>query len=315
MVPTFWATLHAARGLKSRLSPAALAWVAALLGAGCDGSTQLGQMLDAGGGTGGGGAPGDGGAATDAPSSDAGPGCGAGYPIGSSRPAGDGCNSCLCLAGPAWVCSTISCPPDDASTPADAPADGGGRAGSGGGSGGAGGGSAGTGGRGGAGGGQASCRAAEMLDRTCTSATDCVAVGHIVDCCGTGRMMGLRATEQSRFRELEAQCVASYPGCECPPQPTLTDDGSAVRTSTTVGVACRAGVCTTFHSACGQPCSDGRVCITCANGPSTYAVCTTSCERGAACADPALPLCQSASSGDRTGMYCTAAGVACGTPR
>jgi hypothetical protein len=338
---------------RARLVPAAVACAAAAVAvaAGCGGKTHVvGQLPDAaaehsaasggssGGGSGGaiggrgGGASGGssgGGGQMDAGPSDAGPGCGPGSPIGSTRPAGDGCNTCVCSEGNFWACTTAMCDPD-ASMPADASSASGGRAGTGGrsgsgggsgsGSGGNGGGGRGgsggvtTGGSGGGGGGRpAACLAAEMLSRSCTTDADCVAVSHTVDCCGSSRTTGLRATELARFREIETQCAASYPGCECRSRAPMTDDGSMVRPGANVAIACLGTVCTTFHPACGRPCTDGRICVTCASGPTTWAECTTSCDR-AACTDIRLPLCQAASNGDTNGMYCTAAGIACGTP-
>lgn len=265
-------------------------------------------------GSGGGSASGGGGGQVDAGPSDADPICEPGAPVGTKRPAGDGCNTCICSVGTFWACTTAFCN-FDASVSVDVPPATGGRsatggAGGGGGSGGRGGGG---GSGGGAAGGRSSCVAAEMLDRSCTSDGECVAVQHVTDCCGSKRVMGLRATGQGRFQELESQCSASYPACQCPPLPTMTDDGSGVKTGSNVAIGCVANVCTTFHPGCARPCTGGRVCATCASGPSTYAACTTSCD-GAACNDAALPLCQAAFSGDRKGKYCTATGIACGTP-
>jgi hypothetical protein len=322
------------------LSVAAFAAAAASAGTGCSGNTRgAGQASDAttehapasggssgsgsggtiGGGSGGQGLGGSGsGGRTDGGAVDGSPGCESGSPVGTIRPAGDGCNSCICSVGNFWACTTAFCPPDaapflDASSDAssDSSSGSGGRIGTGGGgTGGIGGGTA----AGGAGGGGAACSAAEMLSRSCTIDTECVAVNHVTDCCGSSRVMGLRAAELDRFRGFESQCGASYPACRCAPRPTLTDDGSAIRTGTNVGIACLGGVCTTFHGACGRPCTGGRVCATCASGPTTYAACTTACGASGACTDVTLPLCQAAFHGDRSGMYCTATGIACGTP-
>jgi hypothetical protein len=334
---------------RARFVPAAVACAAAAIAvtAGCGGKTHVvGQLPDAaaehsaasggspGGGSGGasggrgGGATGSGGSGsggtgsggngsggveqTDAGPADADPGCGPGYPVGSRRPAGDDCNTCTCTGAPfpVWVCTTGFCGSGGAGGSGRGGAGGGGRGGNG--SGGRGGVT--TGGSGGVGGaGPAACLAAEMLSRSCTTDADCVAVHHWVDCCGSSRVMGLRATELARFRELETQCAASYPGCECRPRAPMTDDGSMVRPAANVAIGCLGTVCTTFHPACGRPCTDGRICVSCASGPTTWAECTTSCDR-AACTDIRLPLCRAASNGDTNGMYCTAAGIACGTP-
>lgn len=73
------------------------------------------------GGAGGGAVPRDGGTADAAldsaaprDASDGGSGCGPGYPVGSTKPLGDGCNTCTCLAGGVFACTTAACPPSDA---------------------------------------------------------------------------------------------------------------------------------------------------------------------------------------------------------
>jgi hypothetical protein len=173
------------------------------------------------------------------------------------------------------------------------------------------------GGGGGAGGGNASaCQAVVALDRSCAGDSDCFAARHASDCCGNSVVIGLRTSEQARYQALEPACAASYPACGCPAGLPTTDDGSTLRFDATAGVACRAGMCTTFVPECGQPCTGGRVCFSCANLNGTFAACTTPCTDTAAssdCPDPALPLCQQGSSGNAFGTFCTAAGVACDT--
>jgi hypothetical protein len=112
------------------------------------------------------------------------------------------------------------------------------------------------------------------LDRSCATSADCVAVSHTVDCCGQERIFGLRATEQTRFATLEAQCDPTYPACGCAAQQPLVDDGSRVEFQATAGVTCVQGKCTTFVPACGQPCTAGTTCQTCANDGGTSAACT-----------------------------------------
>jgi hypothetical protein len=44
--------------------------------------------------------------------------CAPGYPVGSTKPAGDGCNTCTCLATGYFICTTAACPAPDASVDA-----------------------------------------------------------------------------------------------------------------------------------------------------------------------------------------------------
>jgi hypothetical protein len=215
------------------------------------------------------------------------------------------CPGCTAGSGACSVggCPGIACPPVDAGCSGSncPPADGGAA--------GAGGGAAGSGGAGGA----TACQAIAKLDRSCTAASDCVAVGHVANCCGTIRVMGLRASEQAKFQQLEPQCDASYPGCGCATGLATTDDGSVVGAGGNAGVTCAQGTCTTFVPACGQPCAGGTTCFSCSNHNAVFAACTATCAASTDCRDPALPLCQLGTSGNVSGMYCTAAGVGCDT--
>jgi hypothetical protein len=44
--------------------------------------------------------------------------CAPGYPVGSTKPVGDGCNTCTCMAGGYFACTTAACPASDASADA-----------------------------------------------------------------------------------------------------------------------------------------------------------------------------------------------------
>jgi len=167
----------------------------------------------------------------------------------------------------------------------------------------------GTGGTGGA----AACQMALAVDRSCTSASDCVAVSHTSNCCGQAQMIGIRTSAQSAFQTLEAQCDATYPACGCAAGQPTTDDGSRIKFDGAAGVACEQGKCTTFVPDCGGPCAAGTTCFSCANHAVMFAACTTACTASGDCHDPALPLCQMCSTGNTYGMYCTAANVACDT--
>jgi hypothetical protein len=166
---------------------------------------------------------------------------------------------------------------------------------------------------GGGAGGSGACQAVLALDRSCTSSNDCIAVSHTTNCCGQEQVFGLRASEQARFTMLEAQCDPTYPACGCAAQQPFADDGSPLRFQQTAGVTCVQGQCTTFVPECGAPCATGTTCFSCTNHGSTFAACTTPCAGSGECHDPALPLCQSGSTGNTYGMFCTASNVACDT--
>lgn len=91
------------------------------------------------------------------------------------------------------------------------------------------------------------------FDRTCVQAADCVLVLHQADCCGTTLALGIGAGQQAAFDAAEAQCRAQYPLCDCAPAPTVADDGLTATDPASLGVACRAGRCTSIVTdACEQ---------------------------------------------------------------
>jgi hypothetical protein len=156
------------------------------------------------------------------------------------------------------------------------------------------------------------CQQIDRLDRSCSTEADCVAVKHVANCCGTARIIGLRASQQASFAALESQCDASYPACGCATGATTSDDGSVIKADAQAGVTCVQGKCTTFDRDCGQPCTGGTTCFSCVTHVTIYAACTTVCTGNADCKDPSLPMCQGAISGNRPDKLCTAA-VTCDT--
>jgi hypothetical protein len=171
-----------------------------------------------------------------------------------------------------------------------------GTAGSGGTSGKAGAGGGGGAGTTGAGGhaGATACAQATMVDRSCTTDADCVAVTHTTNCCGSAIWMGIRSSEKSRFSTLETACDMSYPGCGCAAGPPVTDDGSVVPFGmTAAGVSCQAGTCKTFSKACGHPCEANRACTTCMSPDAgSKSFCTLKCMSDTSCTEPGLSRCQ-----------------------
>ena len=163
------------------------------------------------------------------------------------------------------------------------------------------------------------CKAIDGLSRSCTTASDCTVVIHRSNCCGTARYMGINASEAQQFGALEPTCAASYPRCGCATQAPILDDGSSdSRMNKTAAppaaVTCLAGTCTTYVAECKAPCAAGTKCFSCQIAGGVFAACTTECldtNGSSDCKAAALPLCQSGTTGNIGGTYCTAAGVAC----
>lgn len=174
------------------------------------------------------------------------------------------------------------------------------------------GGSAGKGGGGGAGG-TSPCQAVLALDRSCTTAADCFAGSHQTNCCGQREFIGIRTSAQAQYQDLEPKCEATYPACDCAETQPTADDGSKIQFTATPGVTCLQGICTTFDADCGKPCAAGTTCFSCSNHIQLFAACTSTCATSTDCHDSTLPMCQFGSSGNTSGMFCTASGVACDT--
>lgn len=151
------------------------------------------------------------------------------------------------------------------------------------------------------------------FSKACSAKSDCVVVTHTIDCCGTGKAIGLNAADQAAFVAEEKKCAATYPGCGCPTGPTHTEDGSqAPWGASAIDVDCVAGVCLTYVAACGKPCPGELVCKTCTVQTTTYGACSHDCTADTDCADLTdLPACEDDGFG---GKFCTAGSVGCGTP-
>ena len=80
----------------------------------------------------------------------------------------------------------------------------------------------------------------------CGADGDCAVAVHQTDCCGNQRGLGIVASQRAAFEAAEAVCRPMYPRCGCPTRGILCDDERWAFTADAVGVACRAGRCTTF---------------------------------------------------------------------
>lgn len=80
----------------------------------------------------------------------------------------------------------------------------------------------------------------------CGADGDCAVAVHQTDCCGNQRGLGIVASQRAAFEAAEAVCRPMYPRCGCPTRGILCDDEQWTFSADMVGVACRAGRCTTF---------------------------------------------------------------------
>jgi hypothetical protein len=90
------------------------------------------------------------------------------------------------------------------------------------------------------------CPAREPItaDASCVVDADCVAMEHVLDCCGSRRSTGVNVDTAPSFADDEAQCRAGFPDCDCAAQPTVADDGSTPGAAA-AAVACVSGLCFT----------------------------------------------------------------------
>ncbi len=82
------------------------------------------------------------------------------------------------------------------------------------------------------------------VDRSCKADADCAVGAHIRDCCGSIALIGIRASERSRFDAAERACNPQGGACECVAKPTVMEDGRGVRELRDAWVSCLAGRCT-----------------------------------------------------------------------
>ena len=78
----------------------------------------------------------------------------------------------------------------------------------------------------------------------CAAEQECSVAWLTVDCCGSQRALGVRA---SAARSLEARIQRLVPraSCECLASPTRLDDGQSTEAPGDVRVSCRSGRCVT----------------------------------------------------------------------
>lgn len=83
------------------------------------------------------------------------------------------------------------------------------------------------------------------FDKSCELDTDCTVVVHQTDCCGNSVAVGISASEQDAFYDVETECSIDFPPCGCPSRPTEAEDGGRAGVQL-IDVECNEGTCTTY---------------------------------------------------------------------
>jgi hypothetical protein len=146
-------------------------------------------------------------------------------------------------------------------------------------------------------GGTAACQQVGTLDQSCIVDSDCLAVRHTTNCCGTSVWLGINKAGGQEFSTLESLCDASYPACGCATGSPTTSDGSSIPFGANAAVTCQGGVCKTYASACGHLCQTGRSCITCGQADAGVSFCSLRCPSGTGCTEAAYSKCISSFNG------------------
>ncbi len=81
----------------------------------------------------------------------------------------------------------------------------------------------------------------------CSNPTECVAVVHGLDCCGSIEYVGINLAQRDAFAVPENSCEAiiRFNMCDCLVRPPLAQDGRAVPAGTVPPVQCVGGMCLT----------------------------------------------------------------------
>jgi hypothetical protein len=82
----------------------------------------------------------------------------------------------------------------------------------------------------------------------CTDATQCIAVQHGLDCCGSLAIDGINAAQQDAFNSVEMSCRSeiNFNMCGCVAQEAVAQDGHTVGAGVVVRLRCDSGTCVTF---------------------------------------------------------------------
>jgi len=81
----------------------------------------------------------------------------------------------------------------------------------------------------------------------CNVATDCVAVVHGLDCCGSTEIVGINVAQQTAYAVPEAACEmrVGYNMCDCAAHAPVAQEGHTIPGGTDAGLDCVGGVCMT----------------------------------------------------------------------
>jgi len=86
------------------------------------------------------------------------------------------------------------------------------------------------------------------FDRSCMGDDDCAKVAHLINCCGSIRMIGIHPADVAAFDDAEKMCRDAHPAvCDCVAW-TEDDEGtrSKVGDGSDIAVHCTGGACVTM---------------------------------------------------------------------
>ncbi len=81
------------------------------------------------------------------------------------------------------------------------------------------------------------------FSRACARDADCALVAQLVDCCGSARLIAVKAAEAARFEEASRACAPGGARCECLAQPTVTEGGKTIHELRDAWASCLGGAC------------------------------------------------------------------------
>lgn len=84
------------------------------------------------------------------------------------------------------------------------------------------------------------------FSKQCATVDDCALVIHQTDCCGNMAALGLNKAEVPAFDDAEAICASQYPGCGCPTEGVVAEDGVLVSDAGAIHLACVDNQCQTY---------------------------------------------------------------------
>lgn len=87
---------------------------------------------------------------------------------------------------------------------------------------------------------------AGSFDRSCRLDSDCAALNHQTDCCGSQTVLGVSRAALQASQQREDSCAAAFPLCQCATRGPVAEDGNEVLDGASLKVRCAANRCGSF---------------------------------------------------------------------